>query len=201
MTDDPVGANRDGSSWRKISKKERPKLAAVPQGVSWCALSEPMLGSAAWWALEPASMKILFRLLLEHLRHAGHENGRLPCTFADFERAGVRRGTIAGAIAELEALGFVECVLRGRPRFGGYPGSPSQFRLTFYGVATASGSVIAPTHEWKRHTNVDTARTIAKAASARIAVENRIKSSDRKRRTDAKCAAVTPIRAKEAAHG
>ena len=39
--------------------------------------------------------------------HGGAENGKLPVTYADLEKWGVRPDSIAGAIRALEALGLI----------------------------------------------------------------------------------------------
>jgi len=41
------------------------------------------------------------------MEHGGAENGKLPVTYADFEKWGVRPNSIAGAIRTLEALGLI----------------------------------------------------------------------------------------------
>ena len=51
--------------------------------------------------------RALDRLELEHMDHGGAENGKLPVTYADLEKWGVRPDSIAGAIRALEALGLI----------------------------------------------------------------------------------------------
>jgi hypothetical protein len=62
--------------------------------------------SPAWQALPNNARRILDRLEVEHMQHGGADNGHLPCTYADFEKAGVRRKSIALAIRQCVALGF-----------------------------------------------------------------------------------------------
>jgi hypothetical protein len=103
-----------------------------------------MLNSDAWAALSHAARRILDRLEIEHASHGGVENGNLACTFDDFARAGIRRRSVAMAIRDLEALGFLEITQRGRRAAGEFY-LPSRYRLTY--LHTKHG---APTDEWKR---------------------------------------------------
>jgi hypothetical protein len=102
-----------------------------------------LLESDALASLSKAARRCLDRILLEHLDHAGKENGGLPVTYSDFEAFGVRHASIKAALTELEASGIIECVKRGRGGYGEYR-RPSVFRLTF--LPTKEGG---PTHEWR----------------------------------------------------
>ena len=78
--------------------------------------------------LSGAAQRVLFRLEIELLHHGGNDNGKLVVTFDQFEKYGVRRKSIAAALRELEALGFIEIVERGCAGNAGY-GKPNVFRL------------------------------------------------------------------------
>jgi hypothetical protein len=108
-----------------------------------------LLNSAAWAALSINGRRVVERVQIEHVRHGGYENGRLPVTYSDFEGAGIRRKYIAGAIAEAEALGLIERTRRGRKKHGKHPGTASEFRLTFVGTI-APTEVQPATDEWRR---------------------------------------------------
>lgn len=62
-----------------------------------------MLSSPAWRKLSGTSRRILDRLECEHMEHGGAENGRLPCTYADFSNYGIRPSSIHRGIMEAEA--------------------------------------------------------------------------------------------------
>jgi DNA-binding transcriptional MocR family regulator len=49
----------------------------------------------------------------DRARHGGNDIEALPVTFNDFAEYGVHRGSIAPALAELEALGFIKLTERG----------------------------------------------------------------------------------------
>lgn len=105
-----------------------------------------MLRSPAWRALNLAARRVLDRLEIENADHGGAENGALKCTYDDFARAGVRRQSVAAAIRDLEALGFVEIMQRGRKAAADFY-LPSLYRLTYLHTPFAG-----PTDEWKRVT-------------------------------------------------
>lgn len=105
-----------------------------------------MIESTAYGCLSHAARRVLDRLECEHAGHGGMENGNLPCTYSDFERFGLRRKSIAPAIAELVAAGFLEVTVKGRGGNAAYRNS-SRYRLTY--LATKK---TAPTDDWKNKT-------------------------------------------------
>lgn len=102
-----------------------------------------MLESAAWASLSLAARRVLDRLEIEHAHHGGKDNGRLPCTYDDFERFGIRRKSIADAIRQLVACGLVEVTERGSGGNREFR-RPAKYRLTYLSTKTA-----APTDEWR----------------------------------------------------
>src|SRR4051794_21230259 len=48
-----------------------------------------LLESPAWLGLSPRALKVLGRLELEHLRHGGQDNGKLPVIYDDFQALGI----------------------------------------------------------------------------------------------------------------
>ena len=115
--------------------------------------------SPAWHVSPDAVRRLLDRLEREHMRHAGRENGRLGCSYEDFEAVGLRRGSIGTAIRQAEALGFVEVVARGYKASGTF-WRASSYRLTYLPAHDNTD----PTNEWRRLT------TIAEATAALLAV-------------------------------
>jgi hypothetical protein len=97
--------------------------------------------SAAMAALTLAAHRVLLRLEIELMQHAGRNNGKLICTFDDFEQFGIRRKSIAPAIRLLATVGLVEITLRGW-RLASY-GRPARYRLTYL---ESFGK--PPTDEW-----------------------------------------------------
>lgn len=145
-----------GRSGTQIAKHKTGRLESpfVPR-------TKTMLSSPAWRMLNLADRRVLNRLEIEHMAHAGTENGKLKCTYNDFEKYGVRRKSIAGSIARLEALGFIEVMQRGRKAAGGYH-YPSQYRLTH-----VQGNIPA-TNEWETVKDKDDADRRIKAAKMKL---------------------------------
>src|ERR1700730_13730069 len=73
-----------------------------------------MLESPAYRALSRSAHMVISRIEVELAHHGGNENGRLPVTTEDFIAYGMDRGSVAPAIREAEALGFIRVTERGR---------------------------------------------------------------------------------------
>lgn len=117
--------------------------------------------SPAWQALPDNARRILDRLELEHLRHGGADNGNLICTYTDFEKAGIRRASIALAIRQCVALGFLEITQRGRRSAASFH-TPSTYRLTYL---SGCGSSPEATHEWRRISSAENAQAALQVAA------------------------------------
>ena len=85
-----------------------------PKDAPWCWFTREMLESPAWRSLSNAAYKVIFRIAIEHMSHAGRENGNLIVTYEDFRSYGIRRSSISAAIREAETLGFIQVTERGR---------------------------------------------------------------------------------------
>jgi hypothetical protein len=122
-----------------------------------------MLESPAFRVLSRGAHQFLARLEIELAHHGGNENGRLPVTYQDLVRYGMSRNQIAAAMREAEALGFAECMRRGR---GGNADSrsPSLWRITY--LHDRNSRANPPTHEWKKIKTLEEARRIAREARA-----------------------------------
>jgi hypothetical protein len=74
-----------------------------PADMPWIWLTREMMESPAWRALGTCEgvneRRVVERLMLEHMAHAGTENGNLVVTYRDFEAYGVRYKSIKTAIA------------------------------------------------------------------------------------------------------
>jgi hypothetical protein len=112
-----------------------------------------MLESHAYRALSLSGHRVLDRIEIEMAHHGGTDNGKLPVTYDDFEHYGIHRHSIAPAIREVVALGFVEITKPGRAGNADFR-APNIFRLTYRDTKRE-----APTHEWRR---VETAEEAAK---------------------------------------
>jgi hypothetical protein len=130
-----------------------------------------MMESPAYRVLSLSAHRVMDRICIELAHHGGNDNGALPCTFADFEEYGIDRQAIAPAIRELEALGFIEVTMRGRPSAGDFRW-PNLFRITWIN----SKSSTEPTHEWRRFKTTEEAHLVASAARKASAKPRRVQS-------------------------
>ena len=101
-----------------------------------------MLQSLAWRSLSGTARRVLERLEIEHMLHAGQKNGRLICTYNDFAEHGIRRKSVAPAKRQLCATGFLEITQRGR-RSADH-GEPARHRLTYLPTQNSG-----PSDEWR----------------------------------------------------
>jgi hypothetical protein len=152
-----------------------------------------MLRSPAFRILSRAARQVLARIEIELADHGGMDNGKLPVIFDDFEAYGVRRHSIAPAIRELAAVGFIEVMEHGRAGNAEWR-RPSKYRITYRHADRAP-----PTHEWRRITE-DDAIMIAKSArrpdsnSARKSTHNKPKKSAQKQKPSVQNGTATQCR-------
>jgi hypothetical protein len=134
-----------------------------------------MLESPAYRVLSLSAHRILARVEIEPAHHGGFDNGKLPVTFDDFEQYGIDRHSIAPAIRECCALGFLEVTERGRAGNAEFR-QPSKYRLTYRHIDRANS-----TDEWRRIAAVEQAEQIALAARRSVGASRKRKTSGGKR--------------------
>ena len=105
-----------------------------------------LVGGVVLSALSITARRVLDRLIAEHLKHGGRENGRLHVSYrqlAQWTRA--NDGNIPPALAELVDLGLL--VITHGERVAGSPKiAPNVYRLTFF----PDHEDAASTNEWRR---------------------------------------------------
>jgi hypothetical protein len=106
------------------------------------ALMSPLLASEAWQALSTNARRFVDFLMIEHMNHAGTENGRLKATYGQLEAFGFHPSLITAAIAQAEDVGLVECH-RGGMRVA------TTYTLTWF----ATDVHTPPSNKWKRFKN------------------------------------------------
>jgi hypothetical protein len=151
----------ENSRWRKEN--------GPPKGGSFIWLTREMLESPAWRALSKPAQSIVFRIAIEHMSHAGTQNGDLPVTYRDFESYGVRRKSLPDALAQAQALGWIDIVERGRPAYADQR-RPSKYGLTW--LPRAAGSMSA-SNRWQRVRTQAEARTILNESNRKRKEERR----------------------------
>ena len=117
--------NATGRSTGQIKTHRKNKIVG-----QFSARTIEMLRSPAYRTLSLSARRVLDRVEIEHADHGGLENGRLPVLFDDFQSYGIDRHSIAPAIRECVALGFLEITEIGRAGNAEYR-RPNKFRLTY----------------------------------------------------------------------
>ena len=153
-----IGRKHDasGRSTTALKTKARQTIKGA-----WVAHRFDMLNSPAYWALSHVACRMLTLMEIEHCQQGGAENGKLIVTYDDWERRGIRRKSIAGGLAELVELGFVEVMKRGFASASDVR-SPSKYRLTYLNTLSSG-----PTDEWQRLDEDDVAAIMQKRKAPR----------------------------------
>jgi hypothetical protein len=115
------------------------KVKRVPKGENFVQLTLAFLESEALKGLSLTAERALRRLMVEHLRHGGRDNGRLDVSYGQFVAAGCTRRCISSALQELTKRGLVKVIETGEWR-----GKTSRYELTFLNTEWK------PSNEWKR---------------------------------------------------
>jgi len=74
---------------KPLASRLRDKRNSPPQDQPWVWLSREMLESEALRSLSLAARRVVDRVILEQMAHAGKENGNLIVTYDDFVRFGI----------------------------------------------------------------------------------------------------------------
>jgi hypothetical protein len=130
---------------------------------SFVVHTKEMRESWAWRLLPDIGRRILDRIELEHMRHAGTGNGQLVVSYSQFEEWDIRRQSIPLGIRQTVALGFLQVPRKGYRTTAGFK-APSLYRLTYVFNADARTGGI-PTNEWRRHAHERDAREALRRAS------------------------------------
>lgn len=124
----------------KVASVHRP-----PPGEPFVCLTRELVSSPAWRSQSINCSRLIDFLMVEHMNHAGTENGNLKATYDQLGEWGLTRSEIHRATEEADFLGLVR--LKRGGRWAG-TNQPSSYRLTFQ--ADRDGN--APTDQWKGKT-------------------------------------------------
>ena len=113
-----------------------------PKDEPWVWLTRELLASAAWRARRINTVGLLDFLQVEHMNHAGTDNGNLKATYDQLVGYGLTRSEIRMAVEEATYLGLIRFKRGGR--WAG-TNQPSTYRLTFLADRDSN----PPTNEWK----------------------------------------------------
>jgi hypothetical protein len=120
-----------------------------------------MLESPAYRVMSLAAHRVVSRIEIELGHHGGNDNGKLPVTTEQFVEYGMDRGSVAPAIREAEALGFIRVTQRGRGGNAEHR-KPNLFYLTFSNWRDSRSE--PPTNDWRKIKTIEEAEQIARAA-------------------------------------
>ena len=140
---------KDGSK----SSFKPSKVREIPKGTPFVMLSAPALSALLERPPSRRGFQMLLRLALEHLAHAGAENGHLVVTHRQFTKeARISDRFVGPTKEELIELGWLVVEHDGRYR-GGAKRDPNRYRLTCFksksDAATGAPVYFEPTHEWQ----------------------------------------------------
>jgi hypothetical protein len=131
-----------------------------------------MLESPAWCALTGNALKVVLRIALEHLKHGGLDNGKLPVTYQDFAKCGVRKNSIREAQLVAIHLGFIDRTVGEVPWHGDIR-QPSTFGLTW--LPRCDG--LPPSNRWTQIKDNFDARAAIRRAKTQLAQLRRLPPS------------------------
>lgn len=83
-------------------------MTAAPSE-AFVKLPRDLLESDAWRSLGINALRLLFFLMLEHMRHGGKANGRLQAPRRQLWDFGIAHHFVSAAIEECERVGLVFC--------------------------------------------------------------------------------------------
>ncbi len=100
-----------GKRTGRASKAHRP-----PKGEPFVCMTRELLVSVAWRARSANAARLIDFLLVEHMNHAGTENGNLKATHEQLRAYGLSANSIRDAVEEAEFLGLLQFERGGRWR-------------------------------------------------------------------------------------
>ncbi len=115
-----------------------------------------LLESDAWRNRPINCIRLMDRLIIEHIRQGGRENGNLIVTYNEFQKHGIPRKYIKGAIKNAEELKLI------RVEYGCYYDAkrkyPNKYTLTFFKEKIFDEKLNvncwrAPSNDWRKYTH------------------------------------------------
>jgi hypothetical protein len=133
--------NATGRDTRLPDSRRARQASRPPADEPWVWLTRELLSSNAWQTLSVNERRVIDRLLIEHMNHAGTMNGKLRVSHRQFITWGVTKNKVTPAIHGLEGRGLVRITAaETNGDIRGY----YQYRLTFL-----PADYKEPTNEWR----------------------------------------------------
>jgi hypothetical protein len=124
-------------------------------------LHRAVLNSFAWRALSESARKVIYRVILEWMAHAGKLSTDIPVTKENFIEYGLHHNAIAPAQREACALGLLLLSTRGRAGNAEFR-APHKWALLF--LKDERGKYLGT--DWQRFESLDEAKAAANKARA-----------------------------------
>lgn len=124
-------------------RQDNPSRRSWLDGEAFIAHRLELITSPAWRHRPKSLAKILERIEIEHLQHAGKQNGELIVTYTQLEQYGVSRKSISAMLTIGCGLGLI--AISYPEKWMGDVRPPNLYRLCY--VPTKDRS--APTDEWR----------------------------------------------------
>ncbi len=135
----------------KISSNPR-KISELKKGEAFVQLSRELLCSDAWRTMPINCSRLINFLIIEHINHAGQENGFLIATYNQLHAFGINRAYITATIKEAEQRGLVIVERKGRLSYN--KSYQNRYTLTFLKTKHIEQNknvfYAEPTHNWKK---------------------------------------------------
>src|SRR5580704_4779300 len=90
--------NATGRDTRLPDSRRARQASRPPADEPWVWLTRELLSSNAWQTLSVNERRVIDRLLIEHMNHAGTMNGQLRVSHRQFIKCGVTKNKVAPAI-------------------------------------------------------------------------------------------------------
>ena len=129
---------------KPLHVKLRDKRNRPPDGEPWVWFTRELIESDAWRSAPINTRRVVDRLMLEHMAHAGTMNGKLICTYRDFEKFGIRHQSVKPAISDAVQRGLIIVTEKGKASAGPVRW-PSRYALGW--LPTHDGA--AASNRWK----------------------------------------------------
>ncbi|MGH7089277.1 MAG: type IV toxin-antitoxin system AbiEi family antitoxin domain-containing protein [Stellaceae bacterium] len=128
------------------------RVSDIPPGMPWVPHTVELLKSVAWRKRSIHCSRLIDRMEIEHMAHAGKENGYLVVTYDQFVEYGISRKFIRRAIEETVERGLLVVARQGAYR-GGARSCPNLYRLTYlrskFVPLAGAPYYVEPTNDWR----------------------------------------------------
>jgi hypothetical protein len=173
------------------ASRRKTKQNGPPPGEPWVWCTQEMVESEAWRAMNFPTRQVVDRIALEHMLHAGTENGNLIVPYNDFEAYGIRYKSIPDAIEMAKVLGFIDVIERGSTSFADLR-RPSRYALAWLPLRDGTPA----SKRWRKLQSPADVKAALQTMKENRARERGDRSSElkrRQRRKKQKQAAVTVV--------